>query len=246
MASATSTQYIKELHRHFGYWAAWSPGVPLSLGTLGEFEDGVFVPTSHLFSFGIRFRTIKDETPSDLTYQSEGSVAVTFKAKGETKGLFKNLSEFDAGVGVDFNRANAVYFSATGCYEDRIADIEKLKSDVMMLPASTWPSNVAVVTHLQRAETATVLISGTAGSRVELKAAADIGHAVINVADVAAQVSIAYSDKMATQIVSSRGLTPLFRAIRRKRRVLGREDVVFADSEGRDEWEDVVYDSIFS
>lgn len=243
MGSAAS-QYLDELYQHFRYLATWSPGTPLALGTVGEFQDGIFVPTSDLASFGIRFETIKDNTPIDYNHASEGSVEVTVKAKGETNAAFKSLSALDAGVAVQFKRAHAVFFTASNCYEDRIADIVKLKCDVRSLPAGAWPVGCAVVTHLHRAAATTVLISSSAGSRVEIKATADLGPSAATLADVGAQLAIAYTDKMTTEIVARHGLTPLFRALTKKRRFLGGDDIVYQALEDSDEWEELVYERI--
>jgi hypothetical protein len=239
------TQYIKEMLVNHGYWAIWEPGVQLALGTVGEFQHEVFVPTSDLASYGINFKVKKDKTPSNIEHQTAGNVVVAVKAKGETQGAFKTLSELDAGFGVDFERADAVLFVARGCYEERIADIDKLKRDVKALPGDTFPRGHAVITHLVQAQSATILISSSNGARIELKADADIGHDIGSIADVSAELSTAYQRAMGSYIVAASGLTPLFRAICRKIVFPGKTDVVFASDLDAGEWEEVNYATIF-
>jgi hypothetical protein len=215
---AASIQYVKEIYDGLKLWATWLPGTPLTIGTVGIFENRVFYPRSHLKSFGIKYNTKADPTTENLSYQSTKGVQMQFKVSGATSKAFQNLSKLDAGVGIDFKDQDGVIFSARDLIHHSIADIDKLSQKLLILfQKNSWPDNYAVITHLISAGSTTVLISGSKDSRVVIRAKANIGNSVVDLANVAGNLRLAYTSGMNIQIVAAHGLTPLFDVIRIKR-----------------------------
>ncbi len=214
-----SSQYIKEIYKDLNFWGTWLPGTPLKVGTVGIFKNSVFIPQSDLNSFGIKYDQKEDPSPEDITYQSKKGVVMEFKAKGATSTAFENLSRLDAGVGISFKGQNAVVFSARDCFHHMVADFESLKRNLLEIHARhTWPDDYSVITHLISASSLTVLLSGSTDSRVEIRAQTDIGNNLVDLADVTGNLSLAFTRGMNIQIVAAHGLTPLFKAIRIKKK----------------------------
>ena len=212
------THYAKEITHGLRYGATWTPGTPLRLGQIGTFEDGIFLPLGHLNTMGIRFGLELDTSPTTYTYMSAAGVSLRFKAKGETSSLYKSLSEAKAGVAITFDRENAVVFSASGCLEHRISDILSLQALLAdLLNGGGWKENWAVVTHLVVADSATVVLSQSANTVLELEATGSAGSGPAKVGDISGGVALSFSDSMNQLIVASPGLTPLFHSMRLKR-----------------------------
>jgi hypothetical protein len=78
------SQYSRGIRTAFGgYWATRLPNVPLDIGALGTVDDGVFVPRSHLGSFGISFDVRSSPGVADyLQHTSGNAVSIRFKSHG--------------------------------------------------------------------------------------------------------------------------------------------------------------------
>jgi hypothetical protein len=230
--STIHRQYTEQLRKQFGYWATWAPGVPLKLGQIGTFQDGVFVPESDLGHLGIQFSINRDESPSDYAYQSTKGVSIQSKVKGKSSKAFQSLTRLDAGVGISFTKEGAVVFSARGCRHNRIDDEFRLKEELLALAqAGKWDYDRAVVTHVADADCCTVLVSQKSNSRVELRASADIGNELVDLADAKADLKVAFNTGMYTIMVSQRKVTPLFRAVRLAKSIFGPPGMVAAMTE---------------
>lgn len=66
-------QYTSEIHAALNHYAAWDPGTPLTLGTVGTFSGRHFVPQDHLDNLKIRYKVRKDETLSKFEYHTQGA-----------------------------------------------------------------------------------------------------------------------------------------------------------------------------
>ena len=156
-------------------------------------------------------------------YKSKSGVTIKSKAKGKTDASFKSIAAADAGLSVEFTRANGIAFSLRKCYQHRIADQFKLARDLLSLPQDAWQRDHAVVTEIVVTGSGTVLISSSRKSRLEIQAKADIGNSIAELANANASLSIALSEDMNTEIVARSGLTPLFKAVRIKESYWTRE-----------------------
>jgi hypothetical protein len=210
-------QYTNELYRKFNYYATWMPGTPMELGTVGIMDGKEFVKKSHLRNFGIAFETEEDPSKDDLDYTSDSGVTFAPKASGTIPSAGSVLTQADAGFTVDFSREKAILFKVKGARYVSISDQEKLGRDIARLKKEgKWKKEYVVIVELVMADSATILISGSANSKIELKANANIGATKLDIADASLQLGIAVAKSMSTKIIAEQGLTPLFR-IRRTR-----------------------------
>lgn len=213
-------QFARGIYSQLGYRATWLPGTPVKLGDVGLLEGGVLKVETNLDQLGFAYQQQNDTRPDgSLDYQSENAVSVTLKAAGSLDGRFKALAQAEAGALVEFHKKNAVLMQLRDIRSDRIADIASLKTALLNAVVAAddqgrWLRDWVVVTEVVNAGSGTILISGGSSSRLELKAEAKI--VPVSLADVSAGLSTVAEERVSTKIVSQKGLTPLYRAIRVK------------------------------
>lgn len=205
--------YTDELAKNFGYYATWMPGVPIRLGQIGTLDKNVFTPVSSLDNFKIRFGIMRDRTKNDFKYSSEGAVTITQKLKGEAaKGT--KLGEADAGIIIEFNKSNAIYFRAVGSSNHYIADKINLGRTILELyKKGEWKKEWVIITQIVDADSATILISKEKGAKLEVKAKADLKPAELDITNVDLASGIEYSNALSFKIVAKAGINPLFKVM---------------------------------
>lgn len=206
-------QYAKEIKKNLGYHATWNPGTPLQLGDYGVVVDGVFKRkgniTGERYSISFEVRTDKSKTP--LEHYSQNSVALTTKLAGSVPPQVSALTNADAGIIVEFGRENAILFKANNTTTLSIEDTETLGDALIKLyEEGKWDGKFLVITKLIKAQSATIIISGNAGGKIELKANANIGIPNLDIADTELKLFPKFENNIATKIISEEGLTPLF------------------------------------
>ena len=216
-------QYTREMYRKFRYFATWEPTKHLSLGDIGEMQKNEFIRISNLANFNIPFATCTDPTPGNLEYHSQGGVSITTKLAGTFPPQGSILNQADAGLSVEFAKEKAVMFKANNTRNTSIDDVISLGQTLMQLfKQGKWQRNWVVITELIDARAATILISNNRGSKLELKANANLSAPGIDIADAAFQFSPVVSRGMATTVVAQTGITPLFKVMGIKRKgILG-------------------------
>ena len=205
--------YITEIHHNLGYIATWLPSVQMELGDVVTFGDAGFQRVAGLKDFGIKFKTRSDTNLSTYDYSSAGAVAIVANVGAQARIPGSKGGKPQAKVTVQFNRANAVVYHAVGCQASAIADQDGLGREITFrYENDKWPKERFVVTELIKARSATIVISGTAGAKLDLVAKGAIQASSINLADVRAKLEIASSTNIGLQIVAQSDLTPMFRA----------------------------------
>jgi hypothetical protein len=206
-------QYAKEMFEKFGYLATWTPGVQLELGDVGVVKDRLFTRITSLKNLGIDFKTREDKTEETQKHSSSGSVSITFKAAGKAPALGSVLTQAEAGFSIEFKKSKATVYEAVGCVAPMIDDQLAVGKKVLeMYQQGNWNKDWAVITELVQARSATVLISNSSSAKIELSAGGTFSGGAASLADVNAQLQVAFSKDMMTTLVSQAGLTPLFKA----------------------------------
>lgn len=214
-------QYTNEMKRKFGYYATWNPGVPLQLGDIGIFKNNIFTKISDLESRGITFETREDQDRVDLEHNSQGSVTVTTKLAGTVAPQGSILADGDAGIVVEFGRENSTLFKANNTVSPSIKDTIKLGNQILdLFKQGKWNKDWAIITELVKAESARVIISNSSSSKIELKANANVDAPAFDIADASFEFSTLVSKGLETKIVASEGITPLFKSMGIKTRML--------------------------
>ena len=211
---AVNKQYIKEMKKKFGgYNATWLPGVPLNVGDIGVFDkDGGFDKKANLKHLNINFEILQDHTGDELEYSSKGSVSIIPKLSGKPLPSC-GLEIGEAGVAIEFSKQNSVVFKAKNVTYPSIANQIQLEKDIAKLyHQGEWKKEWCVVTELAVAESATILISKSSNSKIELKANANLNAAQIDIADVSFNFSVKSEKDVSTKFIAQHGLTPLFKA----------------------------------
>lgn len=211
--ATTYEQYTKELRKSLGYMPTWLPGVPVFLGDTGQLSDQLFNRVTHLEPLGIAFEPVLDRSSDSFEHQTSGEVSIETTAAGAPSTGFARIADAEAGVGINFGRENAVVLSLRDVRAHRVSDVSALERQIRER-WDVWDDHWLVVTEVVTATSATILISGSYDSRVELRAKANVGVEGLELANAEAHFEVAYSKGMHTQIVAASGLTPLFRAIR--------------------------------
>src|SRR4051794_14329993 len=106
----TAKRYTSEIHSALQYHAIWLPSTPLSLGVIGDLQDGVVVPIDNLkqaLGINVEAEPLSMQSTESLMYQSQSGVTIQTKASGATTTLFKGIAEAEAGIAVSFSRQGA-------------------------------------------------------------------------------------------------------------------------------------------
>ena len=213
--------YAEDVYEGLGYRPTWLPGTPVALGNVGVLEDGIFRPVTDLAHLGIPFEMKVDTDRDAIDFSSKKGVSISFKAGGETNKKFRAITTAEAGVLIEFSREGAVAMQLRDVSFNRIEDQHALahallKSLAVADESKQWQRNWIVITEVARASRATIVISGSGNSRLELKASGSA--APVSLADVSAVLSVATESEISTKVIAESGLTPLYRGLRVKRK----------------------------
>ena len=158
-----------------------------------------------------------DSDQDAIDFASKKGVSISFKAAGEISGKFKAIAKADAGALIEFSREGAVVMQLRDVSIDRIADQHALSNAMLRSIAvgeesMQWRRDWVVITETARAGRATIVISSSGESRLELRASGST--APVNLVDTSASFSVATESEINTKIIAKSGLTPLYRGLR--------------------------------
>jgi hypothetical protein len=218
---SAARQYTNELKRELGFLVAWPPGARIALGDIGTIdEDNVFVRASSLELFGIPFKeAAASEGTQAFQFASAGAVEIGVKLAGQTSPLVPSLPQAKAGLGIRFTRKHATAFRAEGVRQRRIDDQVALAREVLALMRDErWDRDWSVVTEVLHATSTTALVGRSAGSGAEFEISPTVQGGGLELLSAQAHLRTVTSRDMQLMIVGTGGTTPLFRAMRVKRR----------------------------
>ncbi len=214
---AAFKKYIKEMTKEFGYHATWTPAIPIKLGDIGVFHDGVFERVNSLKNLGFVIEERPTLPPEKfLEYKSEHSVNIKFKTAAEAAPVNSMLGAADAGVIIEFGKEGGVYFKANDVKTRSIENIGALHEFIRKTYDNgngEWKRKWVVITELKEAASATILYSQSGNGKVEIKAKGDISLDKIDLANAESGLSIMPSSETDIAILAENNLTPLFKAI---------------------------------
>src|SRR6266567_3768074 len=105
-----------------GWWSSWPLSTRHSVGDVCSVTGGQLLNAGSLGALGVHSSTRGSPYRDHLTYDSNGSVAVTFKASGITGPLFQALSEAELGAHVAFSRDRSVFAVFNGLRETAMTE----------------------------------------------------------------------------------------------------------------------------
>lgn len=207
MTSDLAGRYTRSIFQSLRYRATWLPSETIRLGSYGFLRNGVFDERGQLKDLKVSVISSQRSAKASFVYQSSDGVKITFKTKGQLSDLFQSIAAGSGGALVEFSREGAVVFSAPSCTVKRISNIRAVEAQ--LAGVDSWQRDLVVVTRVVQADSATILVSNSGKSRVELKARATTG-AGSGLVNLGVGYSSASSTDMAVEIVAQGGLTPLY------------------------------------
>ena len=211
-----------------GWWSSWPLSTRHSVGDICSVKNGQLLRAGSLTTLGVSGPTQASSRRDQLTYDSDGSVEVTFKAAGATGPLFQALSKADAGAHVVFSRERSVFAVFTGLRETSLSQPFLLARPLTELYfRREWEPDWVAVTHVLSAAASTVLIAAGAEAQAVLRVGAAVGAAV-KIADLAGQVGLARSQHLGLKWLSGAEATPFCRVVGLRKSWLGKVDADFA------------------
>lgn len=224
-------RYCKGVRQQSGfYFAAWLPNTVLHLGTVGVLHDGyLFDPKSSLSALGYDFdpenegHVVPDPSPSPFKLNSGRTFKQTFKASGEVSDVMPHIPQARAGVGLEFGAAGAFVIEAQATYEPRIKDIFALEQWILgKYREGVWKRDWAVITSLVMAPHASIVVSESRSSGVELMASADATVGTVELGQAGVDFQRAHTRGTVADMSNARDVAPLFKLVGLKRKwVLG-------------------------
>ena len=213
MAKSIAEQYSKEMCKHFGggYYAVWEPGVKIQLGDIGVLNNYVFTQIGSVLiePCNLIFTVREGINPiHKAMYVSEGSVNWSILGDAQVAPMNVVLNNIGAGVALEFSKEKSTFFEALNIKHHTIENKIVLGNSILALyKKGIWKKQWVVVTEVSVAGSATILISQTAGAKVEIKASASIGAAGISLADPSLGLSFQNAKGLGYQTLAQEGIT---------------------------------------
>lgn len=215
-------RYTDEIRSKHNYLATWYPSIKLSLGDIGTFNDErIFVPIGEIARQGVQITPVPSPASTDFSYHSAHDFDYHVKLVGKSDLLAPHIPLHAAGIGIRFHGEGAMFFQLGDVTHERIGDQIALARKMLALANNQeWDKDWLVVTEVMRARKFVILVSESADGSAELTAEADVSALGLSALTAEGTVSLKHSHALNTQIISTaaRELTPLFRAVRVKRR----------------------------
>lgn len=204
--------YTRELKNETSYTATWLPSNEMNLGDVGIMKDYQFYRRTNLHDLGISFEINESNSVADISHNSSGKVSIKFNTDASL------VSKNEVGIEINFSDSNGIVFNATGCKVQEIKNQEKLGAQILEArKEKKWNEEFVVITEAVFADNLSVFISSGSGAKVNLKAKIKDGSQ-LNFANANSSLSLEDENNIATKIIASGKITPLFRSIGIKKR----------------------------
>lgn len=207
--------YLKSLYKKtHGYRPTWLPSTLIQIGDVGILENDVFIKESTLKNNRIFFEVETSESGTDIDFSSERGITLTTKLKGQTDPSLTSLGKADAGFIIEFKHENGFIFKAKDSRKSIISNLGAVKEEVLRrFHEGNWDKNWVIISELIEVKSATILLSGQAGSKVELKAQGDLNVSTMDIADASLNLKLESGQTLAATILGQERITPLYRVI---------------------------------
>ncbi|MGH3225036.1 MAG: hypothetical protein ACRDPY_41210 [Streptosporangiaceae bacterium] len=215
--------YCRDMSRELRLLAAWPPGSPVRVGSVGRFlGDWIFEPETTLGSYGVDVSVDDDPGAGVLSYTSKGANEPSITAGVHIPDLAAGAIDAKAKVTIKFASEHGIIFRASGIRFLTMRDQPQMARKVAGLAKSgQWGRDWYIVTQAIQAASASILISNSASAEVELALGANATVAGIELLGAELRPRVVRQKDMHFLIVGEGGLTPLFKAKRVKRTMFG-------------------------
>lgn len=204
--------YLEHLANQTGYRATWEPNKPLFVGAIVKLEKGVTSLHSSLEKEGIKMDTKADTSEGSEDYSSNESVQISVKLSGQAPVLGSTLSQLDAGFSIDFSSDKAVVFQAEKTITHQISNLGEIEAEILKrVKEGSWQKDWCLVSEVVEATSATIIISQSSNSKLDLKATGNVGAKNLKLTDASLGLSVASQKGSILKIIAANGITPLYR-----------------------------------
>jgi hypothetical protein len=215
-------RYTDEIRSKHNYLATWYPSIMLSLGDIGTFnKERIFVPIGEIARHGLQINPVLSPASTDFSYHSAHDFDCHVKLATKSDLLAPHIPLDAAGIGMRFRSEGAMFFQLGDVTHERIQDQIALARKMLALANNQeWDKDWVVVTEVMHARKFVILVSESSEGSAELTAEADVSALGLSALTAEGKVFLKHSHALNTKITSTaaRELTPLFRAVRIKRR----------------------------
>lgn len=225
--------YVRGVKKKFkNYYAAWLPTERFELGDVGILKRDLFTKVTNLKALRISFKTRSKPDPSPIDFVSDAGVSIAFKAAGETRPDLPSIPAADAGIGIEFGQEGAFLIKAPASVMSWIEDIATLQDEVRKAYLQgAWHPNWAAIVRLVTAPNATIMISQSAHSRIELSAAGTVPSGPVDLGNANINFTVKSQQGDLLHIQGAQNVSLLFQLVRIKSNFLGFGDVAIAAGE---------------
>ncbi len=218
--------YFRSIEQHLGYLPTWPPDHTFEPGDVGMLSDGSFIPVSHISAMGHPNtpRTILSQvpdvtvstTPRSITLRVEEAQDATADDATGASNLSSRVKVRMQGEGASLAHWRAVTVSS-------IENMESITRSVLgLVGRDEWSRDWVLVTHVMRARSGVILISGAKESSAEFQIArARAGNHSVGLDPIAVlgnpSLRLVKTSGMAGSVVIKEGFTLCFKARRVRR-----------------------------
>ncbi|MEG4323300.1 MULTISPECIES: hypothetical protein [unclassified Microcoleus] len=196
------------------YYAAWLPSTRFQLGDVGFLTGNLFNKVTSLENLGISFRESPDQDSTKIEYVSESGVSRIIKAAGHLNPNLPNIPEGQVGIGIEFSKEGAFIIEAAESYELFIEDLVKLEKDISQVyQDGNWKSGWVVITQLIHTPNATIMISNSSQSKIELSAEGDVTLQGISLGNTQAKFAVRAETGHILKFVDAKNITLFFKLL---------------------------------
>lgn len=204
------------------WWVTWPLTARIRVGDVFSTSGGTLSTGGDLRGRGVDFARQRGTAPADFTYDSGGTITITFKAAGDTPTGFSALAKADAGALVQFGHGSSALVIYSGLSQEGFSDSGAVAADLTRLYwDGHWDETLVVVRDVVSARAGTVLVATAGNASAELHAAVSANAGPFTLVDLAGDISFARSTHLGLQW-SGRKIMPFYRVVRLKKSWTGK------------------------
>lgn len=196
------------------YYAAWLPSQKFKLGDVGVLDGNFFTRSHSLNDLGMAFEERPNSGSTPINYVSDSGVTITIKTSGETNQQLLSIPKGKAGIGIEFSKEGSFIVQAAKSYETSISNIYKLEEDIRhAFQDGKWKSKWVVITQLVYTPMATIVISNSSQSKIELSAEGTVPVNGFSLGEANAEFSMTSQTGDIWYSNNAKDLTPFFKLV---------------------------------
>lgn len=216
-------RYTKDVYRGIRYLASWLPSSAVAVGNVAVLQKGSLELVTTAEALGLSTQTIIGPSVAERGWVSQRTVTVAPKV-GASGPLDSSLGG-GAEMNIEFKAKHAILLRAERSREKSLDHLGQIKKEMLRLhEEGEWETDWILVTHVVHARRLIVLISNEKGASAQLRLSAGAVQDAGALITANGELDVTNLQGMALSEVGIKNATPLYQALRvRKRRLRGNE-----------------------